>query len=234
MYSSSNTQYYYVIDYLDYDSNSGRVYILNDNWVFLSYKAFTYPAYMITIGTSLYMTGEVNVWKLDENLNVLIEYNPNGPSPWFRGISYTPSNGLLYVVAYNLNFIHVLDLNLTFKRNISTEPYKPWSITEYSNQLYVGSILFDVGIILVIQNDIIVNQFKSCGGNSNWLLSILFDQFGYMATSCYDPTNKLYLYSPNGTSTGKSITTPEYPYYIGFDSKSQFIQISANRITIYK
>ena len=87
------------------------------------------------------------------------------------------------------------------------------------------------GIILVYQNEILINQFNGCGGNSVILMSILFDPNAYIATSCGNA--KLYLYSPNGSFTGQIITTPINPYYIGFDSKGRVIQISWNRISIY-
>ena len=86
---------------------------------------------------------------------------------------------------------------------------------------------------MVLQNEVIVNQFNGCGGNSVILTSILFDEYGYFATSCYEPTNKLYLFFANGTDTGKSMTTPTNTKYIGFDSKGHFIQISQNQTTIY-
>ena len=44
---------------------------------------------------SFYMTGSCNVWKLDQDLNILIKYNPGG-YPGYLGISYNPSNGLLF------------------------------------------------------------------------------------------------------------------------------------------
>ena len=69
-----------------------------------------------------------------------------------------------------------------------------------------------------------MSSMGGCNGNRDFFL-ILFDPYGNMATSCNDPTNKLYLFSPNRSFTGKSLTTPEYPYYIGFDSKDRFIQI---------
>ena len=89
------------------------------------------------------------------------------------------------------------------------------------------------GIILIYQNEILINQFNGCNGNSVLLTFILFDPNGYMATTCNYPTNKLYLFSPDGSFTGKSITTPLYPHYIGFDSKGRFIQISEEQISIY-
>ena len=57
---------YYAIDFVE-----NKVYILNDKWSFVSSKTFAYPVQMITIGTSLYMSGDSNIWKLDDNLNVL-------------------------------------------------------------------------------------------------------------------------------------------------------------------
>jgi hypothetical protein len=65
--SSCNTSYYVI------DHGASRVYILNDDWSYVSYKNFAYPAYMITIGSSIYMAGGLNIWKLDEELNILIQ-----------------------------------------------------------------------------------------------------------------------------------------------------------------
>ena len=89
MYSSHGTVYYYIMDI-----GASKAFILNDQWSFISAKVFTYPLYMISIGNSLYMTGYYNVWKLDQDLNILIKYNPGGTSPWYAGISSNPSNGL--------------------------------------------------------------------------------------------------------------------------------------------
>ena len=222
MYSYLNTTYYYVMDW-----GVNKVYILNDEWSFISFHIFSYPTYMISIGNSLYMTGWYNVWKVDQDLNILINYNPGG-GPAYPGISYNPSNGLIYVVSY-LNEIQVFSLDLTLIRRFSTLPHYPISITESSNQLYVGTT---GGIILVYQNEKIINQFDGCNRNSAWLNSIYFDQNGYMATLCLN-INKLYLYSPNVSFTGKSLATPNGPYYMDFDSKGRFIQISANQISVY-
>ena len=225
MYSSLNTVYYYVMDW-----GASKVYILNDEWKFTSSKSFSHPAYIISIGNSLYMTGRDNVWKVDKDLNIFINYNPGG-DPYYGGISYNPSNVLIYVASDNLKEIQVFNLDLTLIRRFSTSPHKPFPIQFpiSSNQFYVGT---DTGIVLVYQNEKIINQFNGCYGNSVWLLSISLDPNGYMATSCWD-LNKLYLFSQNGSFTGKSITTPYRPLYIGFDSKGRFIQISENQINIY-
>ena len=88
------------------------------------------------------------------------------------------------------------------------------------------------GIILVYKNEILINQFNGCNGNSDFLSYLLFDANGYMAASCYD-LNKLYLFSPDNSFTGKSIATPSFPSYVGFDSKGRFIQISYRQISIF-
>ena len=120
----------------------------------------------------------------------------------------------------------MFNLNLPFIRHISTSPQTPWWITISSNQLYVGTL---EGITLVYQNEILIQKFDGCNGNMTLLSSN-----GYMATSCED-SNKLYLFSPDGSFTNKSITTyPEdWSYYIGFDSKGRFILISAYRTRVY-
>ena len=223
IYSSFNSVYYYLLDY-----GASKVYILNDQWSFISYKVFNQPCNMITIGNSLYMTGDYNVWKLDKDLNILIEYNPSG-YPSYRAISYNPSNGFIYVAANTFSEIQVINLNLTLIRRVSTSPRQPWPITILSNQLYVGTW---EGIILVYENEMLINQFNGCNENRGFLTSILFDPNGYMATTCY-LSNKLYLFSSNGSFTNKSITTHESPWYIGFDTKDRFIQISLKQITIF-
>ena len=141
LYSSPDTVYYYVMDW-----GASKVFILNDQWSFISSKIFTYLHNMISIGNSLYMIGSDNVWKLDEDLNILINNNP-GCTPYYAGISYNPSNGFIYVVAYGFNQeILVFNLDHTLIRRFSTSPNRPWSITISSNQLYVGT---EKGMILV-------------------------------------------------------------------------------------
>ena len=105
------------------------------------------------------MTGYLNFWKVDQDLNILRNYNP-GTSPLYRGIS---NNGLINVSAASVNLkeIQIFNLDLILIRRFSTSQYWPNSITESSNQLYVGT---DGGIILVYQNEILINQFNGCNG----------------------------------------------------------------------
>ena len=76
---SSNNASYYVMDHGD-----KKVYILNDDWSYVSYKNFTSPASLITIGSSVFMTGTSTIWKLNKYLNILVQYNSTGTSPYYR------------------------------------------------------------------------------------------------------------------------------------------------------
>jgi len=223
MFTPSNSYYYFS------DNALNKIFILKEKWSYVSSKVFDSPAYFSTIGSSLYATGDKNIWKLDQNLNILIQFNATGTSPNYRGIYINSTNNLIYTAPYSFNVIHVFNLNLSFSHNISTSPYKPYSISGYNNQMFVGDDA--KGTILVIENETIVNEFNGCNGNKFMLSYILFDDCGLMATSCSN--KKLYLYYPNRTYTGKSLNTPPNPRYIGFDSKGRFVQISWQQISTY-
>ena len=53
---------------------------------------------MNSISNSLYITGSSNVWKVDQDLNILRTYSPGG-YPVYHGISYNPSSDLIYVAS---------------------------------------------------------------------------------------------------------------------------------------
>ncbi len=120
------------------------------------------------------------------------------------------------------------DLNLSLSHSFSISSFNPYSIAGYNRELYVGD---KVGTILVIVNEVVLHVFNACNGNTLTIGYILFDQCGLMATSC-NP-NQLYLSYPNGTYVGKSFVIPSGPQFIGFDSKSRFVQISNLQISIY-
>ena len=120
-------------------------------------KKFTAPIYMIKFENSLYMTGNLNLWKLDEHLNTLIQYNATG-SPSYRGLYFNSTNRMLYVAPYALTLIHVFDINLSLNHTFLISPYSPWSITGYSNQFYRN------------------NQWNSSFGSKNHFIQISVNQ----------------------------------------------------------
>jgi hypothetical protein len=215
--------YYYVSDFW-----LSKIFILNESWSYVSSKVFSNPVYFTTIGSSFYAAGAQNIWKLDQNLNILTKHTEFGPFPRYKGIYYNSANNWIYVAPSDLNVIHVLDFNLRFHHTFSISAYQPWSIAEYNKQMYVGT---SNGTILIIEKEVIIRTFNGCNGNAVALSYILFDQCGLMATSCHN--NQLYLYYPNGTYLGKNFITPVGPFYIGYDSNGRFVQISSTQINIY-
>jgi hypothetical protein len=174
------------------------------------------------------MTGNDNIWKTDQQLNVSIRYNSTGSR--YRGLYYNSTNDLIYVASQVLQVIHVFNLNLTLNDSFSITPYIPWSINEHNNELYVGTTN---GTMLVIVNKQIIKQFNGCNQQSVELFSILlFDNFNNMAISC--DNQRLYLYNTAGTYLNKSIIpTDSDPYNIGLDSKSGFFIFACNQISLY-
>ena len=97
--------------------------------------------------------------------------------------------------------------------------------------MFVGTT---IGTVLVIQNEVILNKFNDCVGNIAVLTSILFYNYDFIATKCFKSHNHLplYLLYPNRKYTSKT-TSSLSSYYIEFDSKGGFIQISSQQISIY-
>jgi hypothetical protein len=119
----------------------------------------------------------------------------------------------------------VFYLNLNFKYNVSVSPSHPYALSAYNNELYVGT---NQGSILVVVSKTIIRSFTACSK----LVSITTDVFGQMAVSCeLDSVVKLFYYY--GTYTGKNLTTPQSPMYIGFDSQDRFVLLSKYQISIY-
>jgi hypothetical protein len=182
---------------------------------------------MIPVGNYFYITGNSNIWKTDQQLNVLIRYNSTGTSPCYRGLYYNSTNNLIYVTPEALQVIHVFNLNLTLNDIISVAPYNPRSINEHNNELYVGTT---DGTVLVIVNKQVIKQFNGCNRQNFMLSSILFDINNNMATSC--DNNQFYLYNTSGTYLNKSIPTVSFPWYIGFDSKSRLVVVTKTQISL--
>ncbi len=220
--SSTIPVQYYVTHHVQ-----GQIYIFDEDFNYISNKSsFASVNYMISIGTNFYITGDQNVWKTDEQLNVLIQYNDLTAS--YHGIYYNSTNSLIYIPSVVLQVIHLFNLDLTLNNNISIVNNFPWSITGFNNELFVGT---NNGKILIISNQQIIQEFNACNGNGVIVFSILFDQFYNMASSCSN--NQLYLYNTTGTFLNKNISTVSNPEFIGFDSKSRLVVVMDSQISLY-
>ncbi len=207
----------------------GNINVFDEDWNYVAKKSsFTNVTNIIPVDNYLYITGLSNIWKTDQELNVLIQCNSTATSYGYRGLYYNSTNYLIYVAPTYLNIIDVFNKNLTLNDTFSTASYYPWSINEHNNELYVGT---RNGTMLVIVNKIIINQFYGCNRQSVILLSILFDDLNNMATSCNH--NQLYLYNTTGTYLNKSIRTVFNPLNFGLDSKGSLVVITWAQISLY-
>ncbi len=212
---------YYVMDEL-----ANRTYLLNDNYDYVTDRTFTLPQYMVTVNSSLYITGKSNIWKTDKYLNILITHNESAVAN-YNGIYFNCTDNLIYVASTGYKYFQVFDLNLTLNHNISVSPNNPRSFGEYNNELYVGTNQL---LVLVIVNKIVIRNFMGC--SSSPIFSLVIDNYGLIAIVCYS-NNLVNLYYYNGTSTGYNLTTPTKPTYVGIDSKGRFVLLSQYQISIY-
>jgi hypothetical protein len=77
---------------------------------------------------------------------------------------------------------------------------------------------------------VIVN--KEIIRNFDYVTSIVSDNFGLMAFSCY-LGNSVRLDISNGIFTSKSLNTSKGLNYAGFDSKGKFVLVLKTQIKIY-
>jgi hypothetical protein len=213
------------ITYYITDNIGNMIYLLNDNYDYITQKSFSQPSFIVTINSNLFITGERNIWKTDEYLNVLLTHSESGS---YRGIYYNCTENLIYVAPLKYDYFQVFNINLTLNHNVSVSPKHAYSFSGYKSELYVGTTDSN---ILVIAKKTIIRNFTVCS-STVYVTSIVTDYSDLMAISCKD-NYLVNLYYSNGTFTGKNLTTPYYPYYVGFDSKGYFVSVSIRKIDLY-
>jgi hypothetical protein len=181
---------------------------------------------MILVDSYIYITGDSKIWKTDEQLNVLVTHANS--TALYRGLCYESVKRMIYVALYNFEVIDVFNMDLSINKSISSTPYRPWSINEHNNELYVGTTN---GTVLVIVDYQIIKKFNGCNGQNSWLYSMMFDIFNNMATLCSN--KQLSLYETTGTYLNQSIYTIDVPFYFMFDSKSRLIVVTNTLISLY-
>ena len=218
MMIDSNTSYYA----LDWSGNT--VFLLNENYDYVTKNTFPLAAYILTVNSNIFLTGQNNIWKTDKYLNVLITYSESGV---YKDIFFNCTENLIYVAALGYTYFQVFDGNLTLVNTVSIAPSNPRSFCEYNNELYVGTLQ---GLVYVIANKAYIRTFTGCSSAS--VSSIVSDSFGYIMTSC-ESTSVINLYYYNGTFTGNSLNTPSLAYYVGYDSKGRFVLLTQFQLSIY-
>ncbi len=95
-----------------------------------------------------------------------------------------------------------------------------------NGKIYVG--LYG-GVISVVENNLVVKNITTlCIG---FISSIVIDANDLMAVLCFG--NMLYLYSTNGSYTGKNMTTPSLPRFMNYDLNGHFIIAGTVQINQY-
>ena len=74
---------------------------------------------MISINNNLYITGFSNVWKVDQDLNIFINYYPGGTSPFNKLQSIKWVNIYVAAASINLKEIQVFNLHLILIRRFN-------------------------------------------------------------------------------------------------------------------
>ena len=154
-YLSDGSKYYVL------DQAASNIYIFDNAFNFLSVISVTSATNMLNINNVLYITswGAV-IYKTDTNIN--IQSQISSLSGQMAGILYS-TNGFIYVAGKGANMIYVLTTSLVLYDSFSTSTYTPFSISEYNNQFYVGTL---VGVVLVFLNKLIIDSFNVCNGAS--------------------------------------------------------------------
>ena len=230
MIIDANSTYYVTDCYFN------KILIYNEDWAYIDYKYFGSPRYICSVRKHLYITSTSGIiYKTDKYLNVIDFYNSTVRDSVYEGIHCDSKNNLIYVVATRQRAIYIFDSSLILKDSILTPTYYPYSITENENRIYIGASLENLveSRILVIENKTITKTLKVCTGNDYvTITSVLFDRFGLMATTCW--IRQIYLYDENSVYSGsKSLSTLNYQYYIGFDSKGRFLILTEGQISLF-
>jgi hypothetical protein len=213
---------YYALDY----AMNGRIVTFDENWNFISYRDWYYPAYMKQIGSDLYISNNFYNCKVDKNLTIITIFNNNETYALNRGICYNPQNNTILIADNVNNRINVFDRNLNFKNYIDTRPYSPFSIEFFNGYYYVGTQL---GELLIIRNNKIETIKTKC---NSYITSLMFDKDGKLAILC-DVGSMVYIYSSAGIYLEKSIPTISNPTDMEIDTKNRLVIYGKKEIAIY-
>jgi hypothetical protein len=183
-----------------------------------------YPISIITINNKLFTTANIGIYKSDNALNLIESYIRT--DAYYKGIYYYYTADILYVASYSSKRIDLFYRNLSFISSISLTNI-PYALTEKNDKLYVG---IEGGLISVVENNLVVKNITTMC--TSYIRSIVIDANDLMGVLCWI-NSMLYLYTTNGSYTGKSITTPLSPRFISYDLNGYFIISNANQINIF-
>ncbi len=215
---------YYALDNINNTHSNFVLY--NRNWTYLTYK--TMPIYkpysILSINNELFITAYNGIYKSDKFLNIVKSYIRAGAV--YKSIYHNNTTDILYVASFGYNRIDLFYRNFSFIGSISLTN-QPWALTEKKGKFYVG---ISDGSIAVIENNLVVKSITTlCTG---FISSILIDKNELMGVLCFS-NSMLYLYTTNGSYTGKNMTTPSNARFINYDLNGHFIITAGFQINVY-
>jgi hypothetical protein len=215
---------YYALDNLN-ETHSNFV-LYNRNWAYLTYKTMSIyaPYSIISINDELFISAQDGMYKSDNSLNLAESYIRIGAC--YTSIYHNSTSDILYVASLANSMIDLFYRNLTFISSISLTN-QPYALTEKNGKLYLG---FTDGSISVLENNLVVKNITTLCNSI--ITSILIDKNDLMGVLCFD-NSILYLYSTNGSYTGKNITTSSGPRFMNYDLNGHFIIAGESQIKIY-
>jgi hypothetical protein len=215
---------YYVLDNLN--STHSNFVLYNRNWTYLTYKTIPIcrPYSIQSINNEIFIAAVDGIYKSDKSFNLVNSYIRTSAD--YTSIYYNSTSDILYVDSFGSNGIDLFNRNLSFISSISLTN-QSYALTEKNGKLYVG--LYG-GVVSVLENNLVVKSITTlCNG---WITSIVIDANELMGVLCYS-NNMLYLYTTNGSYTGKSMTTPSNPRFMNYDLNGHFIIAGESQIKIY-
>jgi hypothetical protein len=182
------------------------------------------PYSIQSINNEIYIAAFDGIYKLDKSFSLVKYYNKTGFV--YTSIYHNSTSDILYVASFGSNRIDLFYRNLSFIRIINFEN-QPYALTEINGKLHVS---LNNGSIRVIENNLVVKNITTlCTGT---ISSIIIDANDQMAVLCYS-NSMLYLYTTNGSYTGKNMTTPSNPRFMSFDLNGHFIIAGKSQINLY-
>jgi hypothetical protein len=183
------------------------------------------PTSINSINNELFITTYNGIYKTDKSLNIVNSYIRTNAK--YYNIYHNTTSDILYVTSQTSSRIDLFDRNLNFISSISLTN-QPWGLTEKNGKLYVGLL---GGNITVIENNIVVKTFPTLCTAS--VVAIIIDTNEFMGVLCNSSPAMFYLYSTNGSYTGKSITTALAPRYVNYDLDGKLIIAGYYSIKLY-
>ncbi len=185
-----------------------------------------YNPYSIqSISNELFITADNGIYKTDKSLNIVNSYIRTNAG--YRGIYHNSTSDILYVASYSSSSLDLFNRNLIILSSISLTG-NPWTFTEKNGKLYVG---FTDRSISVLENNLVVKNITIlCSGG--WISSIVIDSNDLMGVLCTS-NSMLYLYTTNGSYTGKNMITPSLPRCMSYDLNGYFIIAGRYQINLY-